>query len=651
MRLHKLRITSFGAIESVEVEFGPGLNVLYGPNDLGKSTVVAAIRLGLLLPHASTHSEQYVGWTGTGDPTVEMTFETEAQRIWRVRKQFAKNGSSVLHESRNGRDFDEVERGRKVDGRLREILRWGISEPGGTGGPKGLPTSFLATALLSPQDDVGAVLRNSLQADSNASGKEQIAAALQAVVQDPLFLALLRETQARRDSAYTDKGAKKTARGSVFKAAAERLNERREEKERLERIVFDSEATENLLGDLTERRTQKQGALATAAELADNLERLAEQAACRSVAAGQVQLARNELERIQRISAETAAAERKSEELSRKITGAEQALDAAKDQHTEAEAALKNAEEAAHAQGSDPGITDTVVRQQLELQKAATDKAALDAQQRIGNAEATQRLVEAASTMERELQGLQSKARSAGDAVSQAATKLTAVEGELRRCDVLERALDFQAADKRLAEAQAAVEKQSDLKGRFETVSRDRADLSRRRAAITVPTSSALGPMRRLANELAAARGALDVGLVIKVMPKSRFDLRVRKDGQEADVGSTTQPVDIEAKAEVELGIGDIATIHVRGGLREAQEKARTLEDRRNQEIAPHLVAAGVTDLAGLDAKSDEAQELDASIRARDAELESLRVQLAGLDGAAEALRGASERAAVFLLG
>src|ERR1700756_693618 len=125
MRLHRLHIASFAGIESMDVEFGPGLNVLYGPNDLGKSTVVAAIRLGLLLPHASTHCEQYFGWTSASDPTVEMTFETETQRIWRVRKQFGKAGFSTLHESRNGRDFDEVERGRKVDGRLREILRWG----------------------------------------------------------------------------------------------------------------------------------------------------------------------------------------------------------------------------------------------------------------------------------------------------------------------------------------------------------------------------------------------------------------------------------------------------------------------------------------------------------------------------------------------
>src|SRR5271169_3182664 len=254
MRLHRLHIQSFAAIENLDVEFGPGLNVLYGPNDLGKSTAVSAIRLGLLLPHTSTHCEQYVGWTSSDDPIVEITFETEAQRIWRVRKQFRRNGSSLLQESRDGQDFDDVERGRRVDAKLREILRWGIPEPGGTGGAKGLPTSFLATALLSPQEEVSAILRQSLQDDPTGSGKEQISAALQAVAQDPLFVALLRETQARRDAAYTDKGAKKTAKGSVFKLAAERLNETRDEKEKLQRIAAESESVERQLRDLTDRR-------------------------------------------------------------------------------------------------------------------------------------------------------------------------------------------------------------------------------------------------------------------------------------------------------------------------------------------------------------------------------------------------------------
>jgi hypothetical protein len=102
--------------------------VLYAPNDLGKSTVVAAIRLGLLLPHTSTQCDRCVGWTGSDDPVVEMTFETEAQRIWRTRKQFGNGDSSLLQESRNGRDFDDVERGRQVDAKLREILRWGIPD-------------------------------------------------------------------------------------------------------------------------------------------------------------------------------------------------------------------------------------------------------------------------------------------------------------------------------------------------------------------------------------------------------------------------------------------------------------------------------------------------------------------------------------------
>ena len=111
-------------------------------------------------------------------------------------------------------------------------------------------------------------------------------------------------------------------------------------------------------------------------------------------------------------------------------------------------------------------------------------------------------------------------------------------------------------------------------------------------------------------------------------------------------MASDRQPVDIEARAEVELGIGDIATVHVRGGRRETQEIARNLEDRWSREVVPHLAAAGVTDLAGLDVKSAEAQELDSGIRAKDAELDSLRAQLAGLDGVAEALREASDRAA-----
>ena len=150
--------------------------------------------------------------------------------------------------------------------------------------------------------------------------------------------------------------------------------------------------------------------------------------------------------------------------------------------------------------------------------------------------------------------------------------------------------------------------------------------------------------MRRLATELAAARGALDVGFVVTVSPKAGLNLRVRKDGKKVEAKSIAKPLEIEANAQVEIAIADVATVLVRGGRREAQEKVQALESSWLRDVEPHLVAAGVTDLDGLDARIAECRELDAAIKAKDAEMESLRGQIAALTGTAEALREAAKR-------
>jgi GH24 family phage-related lysozyme (muramidase) len=644
MRLHRLHIQSFAAIENLDVEFGPGLNVLYGPNDLGKSTAVSAIRLGLLLPHTSTHCEQYIGWASSDDPIVEVTFETEAQRIWRVRKQFGRSGSSLLQESRDGQDFDDVERGRKVDAKLREILRWGIPEPGGTGGAKGLPTSFLATVLLSPQEDVSAALGSSLDGDATSSAKDQIAAALQAVAQDPLFIALLREIQVRRDTAYTDKGAKKTAKGSVFKEAAERVKYTREEKEKLERIVADSESVERQLRELIDRRTQKQEALAAANSFVANLETSAAQAKWLSVASEQVRLAQEDVLRIQRIGNQAEEAERDVIELVEKIREAEQELSVTRNRQSEADAALKGAEDAQHAEGSDPGVTDTIVRQQLELRKSDLDRVAQEAQQRIDVALTAQKHANALVEAERALNDQREQAELALESVSKARAKSKVADEQLQRCDLLERALDVVTAGRQVRDAQVAVDKEMALRARLETASREHVVLTGQRSAITVPTHAAVGAMRKLSRELDAALAALDVGFVVTVKPEVSVDIKVRKDGQELDSTSLTKPVEIEANAEVEVCIAEIATVSVRGGRRAAQERAQHLKERWTREVEPHLIAAAVTDLDGLESKMAEAQELDTNLKAKHSEMESLRVQVSELTGSVETLREASER-------
>jgi DNA repair exonuclease SbcCD ATPase subunit len=603
MKLHRLHAASFAAIREADIEFGPGLNILYGPNDLGKSTLVAAIRLALLLPHDSTHSAQYVGWNGAEDPRVELTFETEAQRIWRVKKVFGKSGLSLLQESKNGRDFDDVERGRKVDGRIREILRWGIPEPGGAGAGKGLPKSFLATALLSTQSDVSAVLDADLQGDPAASGKEQIAAALQAVAQDPLFVALLRSVQEKRDQAYSATGLKKTARGSIFKAAADRVNEARKEMEQLQKIVSDSEGAERQLRDLSERRSRGQDEWARAAERAVQFEKLAAQAADRAAAAEQIRLAREDAERIEKLGRDADAAALKLDELAKQTSAAEEVLEATRIHQAAGEAALLAAEEAARSEDADAGLNETVARQQHELRIAALDRAADEAKQRIEAAAA-------AAKAARERDDLAAKADAARAAATRAEAAQKAIEEDLRRCDLLERALEFRAT--------AA-----------------RATLAARRAGLNVPPSSALGPMRRLETELAAARATLAVGLVVTVTPYSNLDLRIRRDQSQPEPIRTEKPLKIEARTEVEVAIAEIASVRVRAGLREAQEKAEALEARWAREVAPVLTAAGVADIEGLDAKVTESRDLDAAIRTADAEIAALRARPGELGGAA----------------
>ena len=643
MRLHRLRVRSFAALPDLAIDFGPGLNVLYGPNDLGKSTLAEAIRLALLLPHASRGCEPYVPWAGGDDPYVELTFETEAQRIWRVRKQFGSRGSSFLDESRDGQTYEEIERARRVDARLREILRWGIPEPGGTGAGKGIPPSFLATALLSTQADVTNVLGSSLRADGTTSGKDQIAAALQAVAQDALFLALLRKTQERRDEAYTERGAKKTARGSVLKIAADRVNEARDEVERLQKIADESREVEGRLEALYEERKRCDEELAAAEERLATVQLLARQIFDRAQAWEGVETARAEKSRIEDMDRAVAEAEQRVRDLAAARDRAERNLKDAQASAASAAAALAAAEDKAGALGSD--MADTVARQELELRRVAAERDVQEARQRAEAAARARDLVSAAARAEKEHRAQEAEAARARETWTEATRAERAANDELRHCDRLERGLEARSAEQRAASARTAVEREAALQADLARLAADRSGLADHRAALGVSPDSILPALRRLETDLATARGAVSVGLRMTVVPNAMIDLRVRKDGVAADSGLIAQPLEIEADAEIELAVADLATVRVQAGRRDAQERLRALESRREAELLPHLTAAGVEDLEALEARMTEARDLQARLKSVDADLESLRRRLVDLAGAAESLREATTRA------
>jgi DNA repair exonuclease SbcCD ATPase subunit len=641
LKLLRLHVADFAAIANAEIEFGPGLNVLYGPNDLGKSTLAEAIRLALLLPHTSTHIDGYVPWTGGRDPVVELTFETEQQRIWRVRKEFRKGGAALLQESKNGKDFDDVERARKVDGKLRDLLRWGIPEPGGSGGGRGLPTSFLATALLSTQSDVTAVLEANLQGDPSGTGRELIAAALQAVAQDPLFTAMLRVTQARRDEAFTDGGARKTAKGSVFQRAATRVNQARVEREDLQKLVDDSEGVEKQLREFTSKRGDREEAVVVATAQLATAEKLAAQAADLNEADGLVSAAREEVLRIRKIISDVDAAERSVGELGRKLEAAEQALKVMQLQKEQADAAFESAKKAA---GSDSAMTDTVARQTLELRKVAADQASREAQQRIDDATNAQRLIDAVASANREHLAQDTEAEKAKAELADAVTNELSSQEQLRKIELLERTLDARDADDRVSTWQADVNKLANLQARLAMEVSEREVLEKLRAAIIVPAANTLGSMLRLGTELAGARGALNVGLVVTVKPSRPIDIRANKDGTALRPTVPGETLEVEANAEIDIDIGDVANVRIRGGRRDAQQSVEAMEVRWRSEVEPHLRAANVEDLDGLSAKIAEVQALDASITAKDVELRSLQAQIDSLADSKENLNEALKR-------
>ena len=79
----------------------------------------------------------------------------------------------------------------------------------------------------------------------------------------------------------------------------------------------------------------------------------------------------------------------------------------------------------------------------------------------------------------REHREQQAKARSAQESATQAAAKEQTANDDLRRCDLLERALDVRSAEKEAAEARIAVDRHLDLRTRLDVALKERVGIGR----------------------------------------------------------------------------------------------------------------------------------------------------------------------------
>jgi DNA repair exonuclease SbcCD ATPase subunit len=232
MKLCALEVENFRGVRKASVQFGPGLTVLHGPNDLGKSTLAEAVRAALLVPSKSQEGRSYVAWGASLPARVALTFE-HGGFIWRVRKKFGSPSEAILEKADpiEGTDpprFRGVLEGNGVEGKLREVLSWGIAAPAGKGKPAKL-TNYLVTALLGRQGEVQDIFEASLAGDTDPAGKDLIAKALGAMGSDPFVRKILDQLAKRVDEIFDAHGNFRKASSSRLVVLQQRLRSQEEQ--------------------------------------------------------------------------------------------------------------------------------------------------------------------------------------------------------------------------------------------------------------------------------------------------------------------------------------------------------------------------------------------------------------------------------------
>ena len=603
MWIKGLSVRHFAGIRSVDLEFINGLNVLHGPNDLGKSTLVTAIRAALLLQDGATASESFVDWHTDQPPQVTLTFEIEPQRIWRVRKSFGKGaeGWSYLEFSRDGTTFTQDAKGRDVDGQLRETLRWGLDAPGGKGKKKGFGESFLSTTLLAEQNAVTAVLDRGLDDDPDESGKRRLVDALQALAEDPVFRRILAATQQKVDEAYTSTRQKSRRRGSPWMD----LRTQRQAAEQ-RRAEIGSQASESAGTRLhvEERRNalnEAQSHLDHRMRIQARLETAWQQQQTRNAAQSEITAAMAERDRVQALHDQlaevttalgTSAAAVKSskhqlQESVREQEAAAATLHAARERLSGLESSKTEQARKIHKQEIDKSFLENEGRQRVvELRRAEAAKLRdLEARTRGLRAEVEEKsstLAEAETLVE--------------NAVSQNQVDADAISSVQER---LQAALIL-AARRDRDRAREAVHEAADLEAKADAKHEKAQEIRAEAAQLGLPEVEEVESLAKLETDLRVAEGKLRVGISVDIRPSRQIAARIRTDDAPTQDIVLTEPTSLDASYQLRLMLDEVFEIDIRGGSPEARQEAKDLRQRWHERTSQLFERLGVTELVDI---------------------------------------------------
>lgn len=125
MILHSLSISGLRCFRNpIELnDFSEGINIIYGPNETGKSTLITALVLAFLNRHDMTGDaiEALRPWGTSLSPLIVAEFTSGGKR-YRLEKGFLENARSILSEW-DGRRYQRLDEGKAADERVRQMMQ------------------------------------------------------------------------------------------------------------------------------------------------------------------------------------------------------------------------------------------------------------------------------------------------------------------------------------------------------------------------------------------------------------------------------------------------------------------------------------------------------------------------------------------------
>ncbi|MFT3712533.1 MAG: AAA family ATPase [Archangium sp.] len=637
MRFNHLTVKHLRAVIRAELSLGPKLNVLYGPNDLGKSTLATALRAALLFPNSGALAESLVPWqSGEEQPEVTLQLTDSRGTGWRIYRRFT-SPDETLEQTDDSGAFHQVAKGKKVTERLRNLLAWGLPATPRKGSA---PSSFLTSALVGEQDHVASILEASLDDDADQTGHGRIAKVLSALARDPLVVAALAATEKEVGKAFTPQGKRKASKSSPLALALATVETLTAELEERTRAADEVKRLEASLTALEKKRDQAQ----QEAERAEENVRTAE----RRSSKGDTEATQAVIESAQQaLDAHDENARRKAE-LDAKVQAAQHEV---AERTTVAESASRAAQNAT-AQVQSLEASERDAKTSKDASKRAVARAELEstiASQQLKVSELTQK-VQAAKTSQ----------RGADDAKTLAATK-TKLGGELaaakQKLDKFKQDSELtsgiiaygqwrKARDARDGSEQSRIELTSaraDLTERTterEHAKREASELQAKAADLELhlPDAKSQTFIAGIRRELDLAEAALGGGFTLHVRPRTDGLLRVTVDDGSAteEKGQAEKSFEVEKRAT--LGWGNSLDLEVIAGAPEKRRELEHLKKRWKTEAFPHLDKAGLRSVKELDEKVEALAQMRAKYAALSSRVKELDAEVARLQARFDAL-------------